>query len=139
MSILKVTALVIVRARRVLLVKHGDDFWKFPGGVVEDSDINFISAARREAREELHSEFKLIQRKPFFWSLEINTAYGYADTLIVHYLVQLIRNAELVEETPADRKIEIEWMSLDEPRKRPLAKNIIEAVESFGFKFGDKF
>jgi len=40
MSILKVTALVIVRARRVLLVKHGDDFWKFPGGVVEDSDIN---------------------------------------------------------------------------------------------------
>jgi len=66
----------------------------------------------------LHSEFKLIQRKPFFWSLEINTAYGYADTLIVHYLVQLIRNAELVEETPSDRKIEIDWMSLDEPRKK---------------------
>ena len=47
---------VIVENNKVLLNDHGDtDFWKFCGGGVKDTDFDLISAAKREAKEEILS------------------------------------------------------------------------------------
>ncbi|MDP3244490.1 MAG: NUDIX domain-containing protein [bacterium] len=45
---------VIIENGKVLLNKHGkDNFWKFPGGEVEDFGKSLEAAAKREVKEEL--------------------------------------------------------------------------------------
>lgn len=45
---------VIIENGKVLLNKHGkDNFWKFPGGEVDNFDQSLEAAAKREVKEEL--------------------------------------------------------------------------------------
>ncbi len=57
---------VIIENNKVLLNKHGDDnFWKFPGGKVENFDFkdwnnSLEEAAKREVKEEMGIGVKII-------------------------------------------------------------------------------
>lgn len=75
---------VVIENGRVLLVKHGaDPFWKFPGGKLEDADADLESAARREAKEELGIEAKLIEPlAPLLHRFDGGTA------VLIHYLAE---------------------------------------------------
>lgn len=49
-----VSGAVIVRQEKILLVRDAsDDFWKVPGGRVEESDADIRLAASREIQEEV--------------------------------------------------------------------------------------
>lgn len=52
---------VIIEKNKVLLNKHGkDNFWKFPGGEVENFDVSLEATAMREAREEMGIGIKIL-------------------------------------------------------------------------------
>jgi ADP-ribose pyrophosphatase YjhB (NUDIX family) len=63
MSYIIASGPVIIEDEKVLLVKHGqDDFWKFPGGRVEDfSEFDLEWHAAREAKEELGIGIRIIR------------------------------------------------------------------------------
>ncbi|MBI4779072.1 NUDIX hydrolase, partial [Candidatus Falkowbacteria bacterium] len=57
---------VIVENNKVLLNKHGDTaFWKFCGGRVENYETDLIDNARREVKEEMGIEIKILNEEPF--------------------------------------------------------------------------
>lgn len=71
--------------KEVLLDKHDDPFWKFPGGSVED-DSNFRENAMREVGEELNIKVELDGRAPY-----ILTFVREGEVFIlIHYLARII-------------------------------------------------
>lgn len=82
---------VIVENNKVLLNQHGDDnFWKFCGGRVEDYEKNLISAAIREAKEEMGIELEILNPEPFITWAYKDLSDARVDVLLVHYLAKRV-------------------------------------------------
>lgn len=76
---------VIIRDGKVLLDKHGeDDFWKFPGGRVRDTE-SLQQTAAREANEELGLEIQ-IQGDPVVLSFDRMKDGRREVVVLFHYL-----------------------------------------------------
>ena len=119
---------VIVENGRVLLNKHGDTpFWKFCGGKVEDYEINLIENARREAKEEMDIDIKILNEEPFITFTRKETEEGKVDVILVHFLAERIG-----EINPGEDIREWDWLSIDN-LPNDLAPNIIPALKYFGF------
>lgn len=90
---------VIVEDGKVLLNKHGDDeFWKFPGGRVENFDESLEAAAKREVKEEMGLEVELIRPlKPMMVKLDDGRV-----VILIHY------EAKRLNEVSPDKDIK-EW------------------------------
>ena len=127
MSTIIASGPVIVRNRQVLLVKHGDDFWKFCGGKVDYiNGEDLISAAKREAREELDIDIKLINPEPFLFYTKKDNNDKSVDIILIHYLVDFsgkIRPSKDIEQWA--------WIDLENLVKEDLAPNIIPTLEYF--------
>lgn len=53
---------VIIENNKVLLTRHGEDnFWKFPGGRVEDFSVSLEDNAKREVKEEMGIDIEIIK------------------------------------------------------------------------------
>ena len=115
---------VIVENNKVLLNNHGDqDIWKFCGGRVEDTDINLIEAAKREVKDEMGIDIKILDNQPFI----TYTKKDGADVILVHYL------AERIGDIKASQDIrEWEWHDLNNLPDN-LAPNIIPTLKYFKF------
>ncbi|PKM91774.1 hypothetical protein CVU82_01030 [Candidatus Falkowbacteria bacterium HGW-Falkowbacteria-1] len=120
---------VIVENNKVLLNKHGkDDFWKFCGGRVEDYEINLKETAKREVREEMGLEIKILDGDPYFFYTEKEDNGVKVSVVLVHFLAKRIN-----EITPGNDIREWKWISLDEIDRENLAPNIKPALKYFGF------
>jgi 8-oxo-dGTP diphosphatase len=86
---------VIIEKGKVLLVKHDDKFWKFPGGAMEKGESP-EQCVIREAKEELGIKVKLIRPvKPMvLWKRD-------ETVLLIHYLAKRtgkIKPAKFIDE-----------------------------------------
>lgn len=119
---------VIVEENRALLNQHGDtSFWKFCGGRVEDYETDLIENARREVKEEMGIEIKILNEKPFLMHTIKETSEGKIDIILVHYLAERIG-----EINPGSDIRQWGWLPIDDLPKN-LAPNILSTLKHFGF------
>lgn len=119
---------VIVENGKVLLNKHGDTaFWKFCGGRVEDFETNLIDNAKREVREEMGIDIKILNQEPFITFARKEQDGKMIDIILVHFLAERIGEIK-----PGVDIREWGWLDL---KKLPedLGPNIISALKHFGF------
>lgn len=120
---------VIVEDNKVLLNKHGDDnFWKFCGGKVEESESNLIEAARREVKEEMGIEIEILDNNPYILYVEKEVEGKIISVVLVHFLAKRI--GELV---PGSDIREWSWLDINNLDKENLAPNIKPTLKHFGF------
>jgi ADP-ribose pyrophosphatase YjhB (NUDIX family) len=79
---------VIIQDGKVLLDKHGDDFWKFPGGRV-DSDKSFEEIAKIRVKEELNLEVELTG-EPYVITLVRDYQGKQELVVLIHYLAKIV-------------------------------------------------
>ena len=61
----------MVENNKVLLNKdERDNFWKFCGGWIEESNLNLKDTAKREAKEEMGTEIEILNNNPYFFYTE---------------------------------------------------------------------
>ncbi len=125
---------VIVEDNKVLLNRHGKTdkekkYWKFVGGKVEESDLNYDSlekACKREVKEEMGIEIKnLVAIKPMMIKHPDKK-----DTILVliHYLAKRIGEIKLGDDIE-----EYKWFDIDDlptncaPNIKPVIENYRES------------
>lgn len=119
---------VIVEDNKVLLNKHGDTtFWKFCGGKVEDCDTNLVENARREVKEEMGIEIKILDENPFVIFMRQQKNGETIDIIAVHFLAERIGKIN-----PGDDIREWDWLDLDN-LPEDLGPNILPALKHFEF------
>jgi len=119
---------VIVENNKVLLNKHGDTaFWKFCGGRVENYETDLIENARREVKEEMDIEIKILNDEPFLTFTRKETREGKVDIILVHFLA-----ARIGEIKPGKDIREWQWFNFNN-LPDDLGPNIIPALKYFGF------
>ena len=119
---------VIVEDNRVLVNKHGDTtFWKFCGGRVEDFNDTLISAARREAMEEMGIEIEVLDQNPFItFTTKKSPDGGTIDVILVHYLAKRIGEIK-----PGADIREWNWLDISN-LPDDVGPNIVPALKHFG-------
>lgn len=117
---------VIVEDGKVLLNKHGDtSFWKFCGGKVENFDSNLIESAKREVKEEMGIDVKIIDEEPYLYFTRKQTEDGNIDVILVHFLAERIG-----EISPGEEIDEWGWINLEDLPK-DLGPNVLSALKHF--------
>ena len=120
---------VIVENNKVLLNKHGEDsFWKFCGGRVEDNESNAKEAARREVKEEMGLDIKILNDAPYLLYTEKEQAGAITSVILIHFLAK-----RLNEVTPGEDIRDWRWLDIADLDKEELAPNIKPTLEYFGF------
>lgn len=114
----------------LLLILHGKlNRWLQPGGHIEPSDLSLLSAARREAREEvgLH-DLELLEPTPFDLDVhDIPAMRG--DPGHAHFDVRfLFRARERVVRAASDAKA-ARWVPLEEVNLELSDRSVLRAVE----------
>jgi 8-oxo-dGTP pyrophosphatase MutT (NUDIX family) len=117
-------ALIRDHEGRILLVRHVDGPWQFPGGAI-DPDEPPEDAVRRECREEASIEIKPIRIAGAFGGADYRSRYTNGDEVGI---VTIVYEAELVSGTPRpgdDETQDVGWFSpddLDTLDLRPTAR-----------------
>lgn len=120
---------VIVEDNKVLLNQHGaDDFWKFCGGRLEETEGSLREAAIREVKEEMGLEIEILDDQPRFFYAEKEVAGVMTSVLLVHFLAKRLNDI-----IPGADIRRWRWISLAELDKENLAPNIKPILKSFGF------
>ncbi len=120
---------VIIEDNRVLLTKHGaDEFWKFCGGRVDETEVDIKETAIRRAGEELGLEIEILNDQPFFYYVEKEIGGARASIILAHFLAK--RQSEVV---PGPETREWRWIDINELDKENLAPNIRPTLEYFNF------
>jgi len=120
---------VIVENEKVLLNKHGDtSFWKFCGGQVENYDVDLIANAKREAKEEMGIDLKILNEEPFISFTRKETAENKIDIILVHFLAERIGEIK-----PGTDIREWDWLDINN-LPDDLGPNILPALKHFGFR-----
>lgn len=113
---------VIIENDKVLVNKHGDtDFWKFPGGRVEDFNVlDLEEHAKREVKEEMGIEIEIVRPMS-----TLMTKKGEAVVILVHYLAKRIGEIKL-----GDDIREWEWLDIHN-LPEDVAPNIKPIIEEY--------
>ena len=120
---------VIVENNKVLLNKHGDDnFWKFCGGQIEDSELNIKETAKREVQEEMGLEIEILDEAPYFFYSEKEGSDLKTSVILIHFLAKRIN-----EIMPGKDTKEWCWLDLTNLDNEDLAPNIKPTLKHFGF------
>lgn len=118
---------VIVENNKVLLNQHGDtEFWKFCGGTLEQNET-LLETVKREVKEEMNLEIKILNPEPFFFYTQKHSDEGVKDVILAHYLAERIG-----EISPGEDIREWKWFDIDDLPDN-LAPNIIPTLKHFGF------
>jgi len=122
MEFIIVAGPVIIENNKVLLNKHGDtDFWKFPGGRVEDfSELDLKEQAKREVKEEMGIDIEIIQ--------PMNTIMTTKDdkmVILIHYLATRIGEVK-----PGADIREWKWLDINN-LPEDVAPNIRPIIEEY--------
>lgn len=115
---------VIIHENKVLLDKHDDPFWKFPGGSVQD-DESFHVTAIREAKEELGLVVKLSD-DPFIVAFDREYKGLKEYVVLIHYLASIGD----MNVTPGKDVTAWEWFDVNN-LPQDVAPNVKSVVEHF--------
>ena len=120
---------VIVENNKVLLNKHGeDDFWKFCGGRIEDTDINLKDTAKRKVKEEMGIEIEILDNNPYFFYTEKEKEGKAVSIILVHFLARRIGKI-----IPGKEIKEWQWIDINNLDRENLAPNIKPTLKYFNF------
>lgn len=124
---------VIIEEGKLLVNKDDkDDFYKLPGGTVEQGD-NLLEACHRETKEEINGEVEII--KPLNPMIIYKNPQTEEEMTIVliHYLAEL-KNKEEIK--PIEPIKEVKWLDIEEIKsgKHSVAPNIKFLIEKGDIK-----
>ena len=117
---------VIIENNKVLLVKHGDDFWKFCGGKAKNFENESLQEiAIREAKEETNLDIKITNKQPFFFFTKKESANDIIDVVLVHFPTKATGKIKPGKDIEA-----CEWFDINN-LPPDIAPNIKPAIEYF--------
>lgn len=118
---------VIIENNKILLNKekkeHGSTVWMIPGGMVENFDIPLEETCRREVKEELGIDIKII--RPLRTIIQRRPQAEDKLVILVHYLAERIG-----EINPGPETIEWAWHDINN-LPTDCAENVKEIVRDF--------
>ena len=120
---------VIIEQGKLLVTKDNkDDFYKLPGGTIEEGIEDLEKACHREVKEESNAEIKIIKplHPMILWKNPQTTEK--MTILLIHYLATL-KNKQEIKPTPPIQ--EIKWLDIEEIKKgeHNVAPNIKFLIE----------
>jgi ADP-ribose pyrophosphatase YjhB (NUDIX family) len=125
---------VIIEDGKLLVIMDSkDDFYKIPGGILEEDDESLIDTCRREVKEEIGGEIEIIKPlNPMVIWKNPQTKERMAIVLI-HYLAKLLNKEEI---KPIDPIKEIKWLDVEEIKAgdHDVAPNIKFLIEKGDIK-----
>ena len=124
---------VIIEGGKLLVNKDNkDDFYKIPGGTVEQED-SLIEACHREVKEEINAQIEII--KPLHpMIIYKNPQTNENQTIIlIHYQAKLLNKEEI---KPQGQTKEVKWLDIEEIKqnKHNIAPNIKFLIEKGDIK-----
>lgn len=125
---------VIIENGKLMVNKDNkDDFYKLPGGTIEEGVESLEEACHREVKEENNAEIEIIRplNPMILWK---NPQTGEKMTiLLIHYLAKLKNKAQIKPLAPTK---EITWLSIEEIKqgKHNVAPNIKFLMEKGDLK-----
>jgi ADP-ribose pyrophosphatase YjhB (NUDIX family) len=115
---------VIIEDGKLLVNRDGkDDFWKLPGGTVEEFEESLEEACHRETREENNAHIEIIKPlHPLLIWKNPQTGEKMA-ILLIHYLARVLNKNEIKAIPPIK---EVRWLDIEEIKqgKHNVAPNI---------------
>jgi len=125
---------VIIEKGQLLVNKDDkDDFYKLPGGTIEEGIENLEEVCHREVKEEVNGKIKIIKPiHPMIIWKNPQTKERMA-IVLVHYLAKLLNRNEI---KPIDPIKEIKWIDIEEIKqgKHFVAPNIKFLIEKGDIK-----
>jgi len=121
---------VIIEDGKLLVNKDTkDDFYKIPGGAVEENVESLEEACRREFKEEVGGEIEIIKPLHPMILWENPTTKEKMTIVLIHYLAKLISNREDLKAMAPT--VEVAWLDIREIKqgKYKVAPNIKFLVE----------
>lgn len=125
---------VIIENGKLLVNKDNkDDFYKLPGGTIEDGIEDLEEACHRETKEEINANIEIIKplHPMILWK---NPQTGdKMCILLIHYLAKL-KNKETIKPIPPIQ--EVKWLPINEIKKGEydVAPNIKFLIEKEDIK-----
>jgi ADP-ribose pyrophosphatase YjhB (NUDIX family) len=120
---------IIIEEGNLLVNKdEKDDFYKLPGGTVEEDEVSLESACHRETKEENNAEIEIIRPShPMLIWKNPQTGEKMA-ILLIHYKAKLL-NKEDIKPIPPVK--EVTWLDVEEIKqgKHNVAPNIKFLIE----------
>ncbi|MDD3887370.1 MAG: NUDIX domain-containing protein [Patescibacteria group bacterium] len=120
---------IIIEDNKVLLNKHGDDnFWKFPGGKVENFDFkdwnnSLEEVAKREVKEEMGIDVEIIKSLKTMMIPKPNEEDSFV--VLVHFLAKRIGEIRIGKDIKEWKWIEVDNLPEDcAPNVKEIIKNI---------------
>jgi ADP-ribose pyrophosphatase YjhB (NUDIX family) len=125
---------VIIEKGKLLFIKdEKDDFYKLPGGTIEEGIEDLEMTCHRETKEEINAEIEIIKPlHPIILWKNPQTSKKMCIVLI-HYLAKLKNKSELKQIPPIQKII---WLDIEEIKKgkHNVAPNIIFLIEKGDIK-----
>ena len=125
---------VIIEKGKLLVNKDNkDDFYKLPGGTIEDDVEDLEEACHRETKEENNGEIEIIKPlHPMILWKNPQTKEAMA-ILLIHYLAKL-KNPKSIKPMPPIK--EVKWLDIKEIKsgKHKVAPNIKFLIEKGDIK-----
>lgn len=125
---------VILEDNKLMVNKDDkDDFYKLPGGTIEEGIEDLEEACHREVKEENNAKIKIIKplHPMILWK---NPQSGEKMViLLIHYLAKLLNKQEIKPIPPIQ---EIKWLDINEIKegKHDVAPNIKFLIEKGDIK-----
>ncbi|NQU77749.1 NUDIX hydrolase [Candidatus Falkowbacteria bacterium] len=124
-KIIIVSGPVIIEDNKVLLDRHGkDNFWKFPGGQVENSETGLIETTKIKVKEELSIDIEIQNPTPIITHAKKDDA---TDVILVHFTAKRIGEIK-----PGENIREWKWHPTDNlpndcaPNIKPIIQQIMK-------------
>lgn len=120
---------VIIEDGKLLLNKDKkDDFYKLPGGTVEENVESLEKACIREVMEENNAKIEIERPLSPMIIWKNPTTKDKMAIVLIHYKAKLLNKSEI---KPSGETIEIRWLSLEEIKKgkHKVAPNILFLLE----------
>ncbi len=125
---------VIIEESKLMVNKEDkDDFYKLPGGTVEEGIEDLEEACHREVKEENNAEIEIIKPlHPMILWKNPQTSERMV-ILLIHYLAKL-KNKQDIKPMPPIK--EIKWLDVEEIKegKHKVAPNIMFLIEKGDIK-----
>ena len=125
---------VIIENGKLLVNKDNkDDFYKLPGGTVEQGIEDLEQACHREIKEENNGEINIIKPLHPMILWKNPQTKGQMTIVLIHYLAELLNKEEIKSIPPIK---EIKWFDIKEIKqgKHNVAPNILFLIEKGDIK-----
>ena len=125
---------VIIENQKLLVNKDNkDDFYKIPGGTIEEGTEDLEQACHREVMEEINAKIEIIKPlHPMILWKNPQTKESMV-IILIHYLAKLLNKEEIKPIPPIK---EIKWLDIEEIKqnKHNVAPNIKFLIEKGDIK-----